>query len=213
LAQHYSQFTAEERLRLVLAAKARGDVDEIARLLDSSPPDPEYSKLLDRLGYAVIETVMCWLDVSHYVIRTRLAANAFKLFASDCEPEFVFNSRSRTSAAKKLEALSRKYVARGAEAEAICKTWSAQWKGIESAITKFCEEIGLPRNHLLAVMNSLPVAIEDARPNLDPDVPADRDWEEKIYGWFRRAWSGQEESKRQNDLRIAVAGSPEADKS
>jgi hypothetical protein len=62
-------------------------------------------------------------------------------------------------------------------------------------------------------MNSLPVAIEDARQNLDPEVPADRNWEEKINGWFRRAWSGQEESKRQNDLRTAVEGSPEADKS
>src|ERR1700687_3023633 len=50
LSSQYAQFTPEERLRLTIAADARGDHAEVERLMRSCPqmpwvvPDPEYCR-------------------------------------------------------------------------------------------------------------------------------------------------------------------------
>ncbi len=52
LSQHYGQLTGEERLRLMLAAQARGDHAEIVALGSSCPkleviaPDPNFLRLV-----------------------------------------------------------------------------------------------------------------------------------------------------------------------
>ena len=52
LSKHYAQLTAEERLRLILAAQARGDQAELVSLGTSCPtmeviaPNPTFSRLI-----------------------------------------------------------------------------------------------------------------------------------------------------------------------
>ena len=52
LSSQYAQFTPEERLRLTIAADARGDRLEVQQLMRSCPlmprvvPDPEYGRAL-----------------------------------------------------------------------------------------------------------------------------------------------------------------------
>ena len=54
----YAQLTPEERVQLVLAAVARRDMDEVARLRDSCPRrpavigDPQYTELLQGIWLA-----------------------------------------------------------------------------------------------------------------------------------------------------------------
>ncbi len=67
----YDQLTAEERVQLVLAAVARGDMDEVARLRDSCRRvtavigDLQYTELLQGMWLVGAEILCHWLDVSH----------------------------------------------------------------------------------------------------------------------------------------------------
>src|SRR6266849_2428062 len=68
---------------------------------------------------AIVGVVMCWLDVSHYVIRARLCADHFNLLTLRCQAQLV-DSLSRRVDSEQLEAIFRQYVARKGEAEARC---------------------------------------------------------------------------------------------
>ncbi len=196
LSRHYEQFTPRERLRLSLAGLARGDEEEVVRLRESCPRrrlavlDPQYSELLDCMEETIVGVLMCWLDVSHYVVRARLCADHFNLLALRCQAQLVDNL-SRRSDSEQLEAIFRQYVAKKAEAEANCKMSSACWKGIESAIIRFCGEIDLTRDQLFAMLWSVPPVIEEARHALDADVPADRDQDEAVYRRLCQGWRAE----------------------
>jgi hypothetical protein len=194
LPQHYSQFTPEERVRLVVAATARHDAEEIARLRDSVPdmsfvgPHPAYFILFSSLLEAVMATVLRWVDVSHRIVRASLAAEVANSFG-----ELLIENRSRRFSEVEKAIFDQ------------CQLWSARWKGIDSAITKFCSEAGFERDQLFAT--SEPDVIEEARCTLAPDVQADCDWEEYTYRTLRDAWPCQGASKQQEDQTLAAAGS------
>src|SRR4030095_1718389 len=199
LPQQYSQFTPEERVRLVVAATARHDAEEIARRRDSQPdmtfvgPHPAYFILFSSLLEAVMATLLRWVDVSHRIVRASLAAEVANSLACDAEWELLIENRSR------------RFREVGKAIFDQCQLWSARWKGIDSAITKFCSEAGFERDQLFAT--SEPDVIEEARCTLAPDVQADCDWEEYTYRTLRDAWPCQGASKQQEDQTLAAAGS------
>jgi hypothetical protein len=193
----YDQFTAAERVHLVLAAFARRDLEEVARLREGCPRvrvvagDPQYTELLDSMWHAGMVVLCRWLDVSHHVVRARLGADASNLLAVADEARRRVASRD-TKKRKVRVRPDRTVLA----AQARCKEWSAVWKGLEAAITRFCAERGLTVEQLFAMVPRLPHAIEEAREDLDADSPADPEWEESVYHELCQATSGQNPGDR-----------------
>jgi hypothetical protein len=178
LLRYYGQFTAEERVRLILAAWARDDEEEVARLRDN---DPAYSDLCGLHMEAVLRVLLYWVDISHLVVRTRLTVDKFDSVAN----------RNKI--------------------KATCRHWSAVLKGIDSAITRFCEEAGFERDQLFVIWRPLPDVIEEARAVLAAGVQADSEWREAIYRLLRQAWPSEAASKQQTDRQTAAVSVPRAD--
>src|SRR5262245_32039355 len=153
----YDQFTPEERVHLVLAALARQDAEEVARLDQCCPwvkvvvADPAYTDLLDRMWDAVVAVLCRWLDVSHRVVQTRRAAILLARIWWLNEV-FVLD----THATKELKRIVDQDRAEMVAAEAQCKQWSALWKAIESAIARFCADRDLTMEQLFAMVKRLP---------------------------------------------------------
>jgi hypothetical protein len=86
----------------------------------------------------------------------------------------------------------RKLRARKAQAKAMYKLWSSVWKGIESAIARFCRESGLTMDQLFALTAPLSPAIEEARGMLAVGGAANRAFRKharkEIYHNLREAW-------------------------
>jgi hypothetical protein len=168
LSQHYAQLTREERLRLTLAAVARGDQAEAVALLQSCPkmkviaPDPDFFRLLNMVVTASSSEILTWVHLSHYVIRNYLVATV-------------------------LEADDDHVLAR--KAEAGWRLSSAAWKGIESAIIRFCGETDLTREQVLT--SEPPPLIEEARQHLHPRSRASREVATAVLHRLRQAWAGK----------------------
>jgi len=197
LSQRYDQFTPRERVRLSLAALARGDEEEVIRLHDNSCPrwtlsvkDPNYTELVDCLYDAVVAVVVCWVEVSHRLVQNRLSADLFDLLLLRCEAHLVDRLCSRGDA-QQLEVIYGQYAAKKAEADANCKMWSAFWTAIESGVTRFCMEVELTRDQLFAMLSPLPPVIEEARHALDPEAAADHDREEDVYRRLNQGWRAE----------------------
>ena len=177
----YDQFTPEERVDLLLAALAREDIDEVDRLNQRCPwvrevaADPAYTGLLDRMWDAVVGVLFMWCDVSHRVIQTRLTIALLNRRALG-EVLTVAGSTKR----RKIVPQDRTSLL-GAEAQAQWTKWSADWKGIEAAITRFCADRDLTTEQLFAMAQRLPLAIEEAREVLNVDVPADPEAKASVY--------------------------------
>lgn len=217
LSQHYDQFTPRERVRLTLAALARGDEKEAIRLNDSSCPrktlavkDPNYTELVECMYDAVVAVAMCWVDASHRLIHSRVRVDDFSLLVLRCQSQIVDRLGSGDDA-KQVEVICRQYAAKKAESDANCKKLSAFWTGIESAVIRFCEEIGVTRDQLFVMLPLMPPVIEEARQALDPEGAADRDREEEIY---QRLWQGWRANRHpKDDLFFNPAGrAPEVKK-
>lgn len=218
LSQHYDQFTPRERLRLALAAQARGDEEEVVRLRHSCPhrtlaiEDPNYTNLLDCMYGAVVAVVMCWVEVSHRLLQSRVRLDDFNLLVLRCDAQIVDRLRG-SGDSEDLEVICREYVVRKAEADATCRKWSAFWSGIETAVIRFCDEIGLTRNQLFALLlPAEPHVIEEARHALDPEVAADHEREEEVYsrlyqGW-RAEWNLQDDPFCDPTRRVPQANKP-----
>jgi len=101
------------------------------------------------------------VEVSHYVVRDRFLATALE--------------------ADDDSALARKI-------EAQWKRGSARWKGVESAITRFCAQTELTPEQLL--MSEPPHLIEEARAHLHPKSRVDRAIEAGVLRRLRHAWVG-----------------------
>lgn len=179
----YNQFTPEERVHLVLAATARRDEAEVTRLHEGCPRvkvlanDPQYTELLDGMWHAGTGILCHWLDVSHRVVRSRLAVAVMKRYLLVDE----MLMRTVPDYRKQLKiALSRDRAVL-VSAEAQYKKWSAAWKGTEAAITRFCAERRFTTRQLFAMVKHMPLAIEEARADLDADVSADRQEDERVY--------------------------------
>ncbi len=168
LSSQYAEFTREERLRLVLAAAARGDRPEVQRLLRSCPQmplvgaDPHFGLVM---WVAVSRALRQWVEVSAFVLGTALL----------------------------VDAPSRKGYASVAKATATWKKWSAAWRGIESGITKFCAEVDLTCDQLLVLANGRSPVVEAARDLLHGDARVDRQWEDVTLRMLRQAWQGGNE--------------------
>ena len=180
----YDQLTPAERLRLLLAALAREDADEVGRLDQRCPrvtmvvADPAYTNLRDRLWETVSAVLFQWLDVSHRVVRTRQAAVAFLHRSVLLQELLVGGARGSAEGIKRLISQDRAAMVR---AETHWTQSTLFWKAIEAAITRFCAEQDLTTEQLFAMVKSLPPAIDEARANLDPDVPADPHEEVAVY--------------------------------
>jgi hypothetical protein len=166
----YAQFTPEERLRLTIAANARGDHAEVERLMRSCPqmpwvaPDPEYCRRIMWMRGTVNEVIRLWVEASAIVL-----CSALVVASLPAEDALV------------------------AKAAADWKQWSAVWRGIESGITKFCAEAGLTDNQLLVWANGRSPAVERARSLLHDDARADRRCKNGTRQKLRRAWQGGKE--------------------
>ncbi len=167
LSQHYGQLTGEERLRLMLAAQARGDEAELVSLWTSCPqmeiigPDPNFTRSILRMLDEVRSVILRWVEVSHYVVRDRFLAMALKGVGDI--------------------ALARK-------AEAQWRQGSAAWKGVESGITHFCAQTELPREQVLMLEPS--PLIEEARNHLHPESRVSRALATSVLRRLQRAWAG-----------------------
>ena len=181
--QHYDQFTPEERVDLLLAALAREDIDEVDRLNQRCPwvrrvaADPAYTDLLDRMWDAVVGVLSTWCDVSHRVIQTRLTIAVLNRRALG---EVLEATVTGSTKRRKIVPQDRTSLL-GAEAQAQWTKWSAVWQGIEAAITRFCADRDLTTEQLFTMAQRLPLAIQDARENLNVDVPADPEAEASVY--------------------------------
>ena len=167
LSPQYAQFTPEERLRLFLAAEARGDQPEVKRLMDSCPqmprvvPDPRFSIRVIWMRAAVSHVIGLWVEASALILCCRLLVDG-----------------------------SAEDVTLVAKATADWKKWSAVWRGIESGITKFCVEVDLTRDQLLVLANGRSVAVELGRGLLHDDARPDRRCETATRQKLRDAWQG-----------------------
>ena len=199
LSQYYEEFTPEERVRLTLAALARVDIEEVTRLMNTCPhmtlvgPDPEYPKRLDRVGRVSARVLLRWVDVSHLVIRLWMAGCTLEFLASAYDSERVDAAKGDNT--KKPKGMVRQCRAGAAQAKARYKSWSAEWKAIESAIARFCTELELTVDQLFALTEPRPRAIEEARGILDADAAANRAIRKGIYDQLRQAWFGDAKPK------------------
>jgi hypothetical protein len=204
LAKHYERFTPEKRVCLILAAEAREDIEEVARLMTSCPqmklvgPDPEFSKRLKSVESGSANVLLSWLEVSHRVIHCRIALVL-------CTVRVLYELRHRVHGAakadgtRKREAMVRKLRARNAQAKTVYKFWSAVWKGIESGIARFCRESGLTTDQLFALKAPLSPAIKEARGMLAVGGAAERAFrkhaKKRTYHNLCEAWPGHSKPK------------------
>jgi hypothetical protein len=196
----YPQFTAQERVHLFLAAAARGDFDELVRLRDTCPRvpvlanDPEYTWLLAGMLQTGMLVHSLWLDVSHSVVRTRDAVAAMhqqvlinegveRLVRLHPELSDSVNPKELKSLIRQDRALLRRVEAQG-------KLRSAEWKGTEAAITRFCAERSITITQLFAMAQPFSPVIDEAREDLDADVLADPQVEDGIYQMLCNAVRG-----------------------
>jgi hypothetical protein len=215
LAAHYSQFTAEERVRLALAAQARDDEEEITRLVDSRPqrtlfvPDPAFRDLFYKCWVAILHILLKWVEVSNLVVRKELLAGLSNMLACQAEEALRIENGSR----RLRKAQKAVYADHCASRDVLQEDWrwaTAAWKGIDSAITRFCGEAGFARDQLFSVYRPLPDVIEDAREVLAPDVQADSEWKESIYRQLCDPWPSLA-SKQQTDCEASAASGPPTD--
>jgi hypothetical protein len=198
---HYEEFTPEERVRLTLAALARGDIEEMMRLMNTCPrmtlvgPDPEYPKRLDRVRRVSANVLLRWVDVSHLVFRLWMARCTLEYFASAAAYDSARVDAAKGDNTKKPKGMVRECRAGAAQAKARYKSLSAEWKAIESAIARFCTELELTGDQLFALMEVLPRAIEEASGILDADAAANRAISKEIYDQLCRAWFGDSKPK------------------
>jgi len=216
LAAHYSQFTPEEWLRLVLAAAARDDDEELDRLFDGRRhetffgADPAYQRLLYTYRVGVLEILLKWVEVSHLLVRARCSVRVFNTFEYAEELESLVGRRRRR--VKKMLKLSFDYFSSRDEAKENLGRWTAAWKGIDSAITRFCGEAGFERDQLFAACRPLPGVIDAARSELADNVQANCDWEEYTYHRLRDSWPSQAAPTQQTDRPTPAVSGPSADK-
>jgi len=205
--QNYREFSPDERMRLTLAAAARNDHEEARRLMATCPQmkfvgaDPEFSRRLLTLSCVSGTVLLCWLDVSHFVVRSSNAISMFELVtvAGDldlvdgaADAHIMKNLGVQTDELVLLElqhqTLVRQCRAVTAKVEATHKIWSARWKGIEAAIAKFSTECELTVDEFFALNGPLLPAIAEARGVLAPDAAADDTLRTAIYDQLRQAW-------------------------
>jgi hypothetical protein len=164
LSQHYGKLTGEERFRLMLAAQARRDEAEMVSLMTSCPkvevlaPDPNFCRWMHQVVTEVGAVTGHWVELSHYVVRYGLLTLA----------------------------LERDDIADARKGKATWKQLSAMWRGVESAITRFCTETELTPEQVLGP--ELPCVIEDARNHLHPGSRVDRATETGVLGRLHQAW-------------------------
>src|SRR5262245_19268975 len=152
LAKHYDALTPKERVRLALAAAARGDSEEIVRLRTRCPtgtitgPDPRIMLLCARILLETYGVYLLWTEVSYYVILSRVpeafAARAGRRTADPRSP-----NPGRGNGDMEGEDPENRDVA-GEPAQ----QWSALWKGVESGVMRFCTEIGLSKDEWFALV-------------------------------------------------------------
>jgi hypothetical protein len=214
LAAHYSRFTTEERLRLVFAAQARGDKEEIRKLVDSLPQralfiqDPDYTHLVYNYWVVVLYVLLQWVDVSHLVLRKNVPARLSNIFV--CHTEEALRIENGSRRLRKLrKALYAHHIACRDSLREEWRWATAAWKGIDSAITRFCGEAGFTSDQLFSVKRPLPGVIEEAREALAPDVQADSEWEESMYRQLCDPWPSQA-SKQQTDRQAPAVSGPAA---
>jgi hypothetical protein len=165
----YALFTPEERLRLTLAAEARGDRPEVQQLMRSCPqmprvvPDPSFTRRVISMQTAVSAVSTRWVEASALV----LGHGTF------------------------VAGLPAKDVTLVAKVTANWKQWSAIWRGIESGLTKFGAEVDLTGDQLLVLAGGRSPVIEWARGLLHADALADRRCEDTIRKGLRQAWQGE----------------------
>ena len=110
----------------------------------------------------VRSVIFQWVELSHYVVRDRLLA-------------MVLEDDDDIALARKLDADWRR--------------WSEAWKGVESAITRFCAETDLTREQVL--MPEPPRLIEDARKHLHPESGIDGTIEAGVLRRLQQTWVGK----------------------
>src|SRR4029450_11146826 len=108
------------------------------------------------------EILLSWVEVSHMLVRARFALRMFNSFAEMLSRV----GRRRRRVRKVLPA---------AEVKGNWRRWTAAWKGIDSAITRFCGEAGFERDQLFAFFRPLPAVIEEARTTVADDVLSGRE--------------------------------------
>jgi hypothetical protein len=186
----YKQFTPAERLRLIVLAQARADVREIDRLWETCPQmdlvgrDPKFCRRIQRIRDAVSSVITYWLEVSHFVVCDRLFVTALRL-ESECKSQKL---RIEGGNGEELAKLQADYAACAIKADASWRASSTAWKSIESAVTRFCTEVEITPEQLLAMGEWLPAAIGHASDQLHPDSHVSRADKDGTYRRLRRAW-------------------------
>jgi hypothetical protein len=189
----YDQLTSQERVHLSLAALERADLDEVDRLAESCPPvkatigDPAFTELLESMNRAGMEALVQWLDVSHQVARARTNVVTLQRILG---LEKLLDGDA-LGCARELKVINAKERDALAIFEAQHQQWSARWKSIEAAITRFCAEWGITTQQMLAIVKRRPAAIDQARADL-ADVPADPQEEATMYEILCDIVSGQD---------------------
>jgi hypothetical protein len=171
-------------MQLVLAATARGDTLEVARLRYSCPAEQrgEFTELLVRTRRLAVAALFMWVHISHGVVRSRLEiiilhyhVLASEEFMRDASPA---DKKKLKIDKKKLKILVREIRAALVDGVVQYKEQGALWKGLEAAITRFCTERGLTPQQLF--VGGMPSVIDEARVLL-ADVPAYPETEDAVY--------------------------------
>jgi hypothetical protein len=139
---------------------------------------------------ASANVLRAWLEVSHLIIRFWTAWQYCKLIVA------LYESYHRVDGAAKA---AHQFRAIKAGSKTGYKDWSAVWKGIESAIVRFCTESGLSVDELFALKGPLSPAIEEARGMVAAVGAADHVFGKKVrkltYHQLCDAWYGDSKPK------------------
>jgi hypothetical protein len=189
---NYHQLTSKERVHLVIAAVERADSDEVDRLTESCPRvkatigDPAYTELLESMKHAGIAALVQWLDASHHVVQAHTNVVTLQRIL---QLETLLDGDA-LGCAKELKAINATERNALAVFEAQHKQWSARWKSIEAAITRFCVDWGITTQQLLAIVKHRPSVFDHVHADL-ADVPADPQEEARMSQILCNIVSGQ----------------------
>ena len=163
LATRYSKFTPDEWVRLTLAAFERKDVPEVDRLMGSCPQETRvFSDPRYRGRLACLRDAVYAEIIRWMEVSANIMATIASMPDEDGAPK--------------------------AEIDATWKTYSTYWRGVESGIAKFCADVGLTCDQLLALADGRPTTVERAGRALHPRARASGRAERAVRERLWHAW-------------------------
>jgi len=199
LKRNYSYLKAEERFKLSLEAIRREDSQEFDRLYTTCPckeysmQDSEYINRLHASERVAYIFALSWFCLLRKKDGAEMAITTNKLVAGRFEEGVLLgietsggSLKEGSSIFKKLNEKLDHYDALIQEAEEALRHALASMKGLYLALFRFCREVDLKPEKMLAWVHPINEGIEELKHIFDGDLQADAEMETMAYEKFNR---------------------------